>query len=82
MPLQWSEVREPNNDCSYDHVVAETPLGSISIEWKSWKDYPGYTSSLPWGAFVTANSLDEAKRLVQSAWDEIAKQVVALSSAG
>lgn len=71
MPLKWSDPSPPNDDCGYDHVVAPTPIGEISIEWKSWKDYPGYGASMPWDEYVNGNSLDEAKKNVQSAWDKM-----------
>lgn len=63
--LHWSDHRSSNEDCGYDHVIAETPLGPLYIEWKSWKSYPSYTCYLPWdGAFVTEYSLDDAKAAV------------------
>lgn len=45
--LKWSEPEPPNQDSSYDHVMAETPFGQFKIEWKSWKDYPGFTIDNP-----------------------------------
>ncbi len=36
--LEWSEPAKPNADCSYDH--SENDL--YRIEWKNWKDYPGF----------------------------------------
>lgn len=83
MPLQWSEPQEPCEACRYDHVVAQTPLGLITIEWKGWKDYPGYTCILPWGEppeFVAANDLPGAKCAVQSAWDVMAERVSEMRS--
>lgn len=59
--LTWSAAEEPNSDSSYNHCFCETPLGRAFIEWKSWKDYPGYTLQIcdQWiGCF---DSLDEAK---------------------
>ena len=43
MKLAWTEHRPPGLDCRYDNCSAETPFGVYRIEWKSWKDYPGYT---------------------------------------
>lgn len=73
MPLQWSEPREPNDECPYTHVVSETPLGTLQIEWKGWKDNDGPTCNLPWeseDSFVVGDDLDDAKRKVQDAWDK------------
>ena len=67
--LDWSAPYPPNSSRHYDHVVAETPLGRIAIEWKSWKDYPGFTAVMPWEELISANSLAEAKAAVQSAWN-------------
>lgn len=37
--LVWSEHRKACEECRYDHVVAESPIGTYRIEWKSWKEY-------------------------------------------
>lgn len=82
MPLEWSEPRPPTRDvCHYDHVVAETPLGQIIIEWKSWKcPGEGYTAHMPWDHFVVGDNLDDAKRKVQEAWNRMAAKVAAVST--
>ena len=41
-PLDWSDPSPPDTYCSYDYCKAETPFGTLQIEWKSWKDYPSY----------------------------------------
>jgi len=84
MPIAWSEPRPPTKDvCHYDHVVAQTPLGELRIEWKGWKS-PGeaYTCDVPWSvdAFVVANDLDDAKQQVQAAWNKMAALVAELST--
>lgn len=73
MPLQWSDPLPPDEDCPEDHVVAKTPLGTLRIEWKSWKDEPAPVCNLPWespDSFVVGDDLDDAKRKVQAAWDK------------
>lgn len=36
--MNWSEIQNPNNSIShYTHIICKTPLGTIMIEWKSWK---------------------------------------------
>ena len=64
IPLNWSAPAPPGQDGSaYDHCIAGTPFGCYTIEWKSWKDHPGYTVDGPVGFFGSACSLDEAKKL-------------------
>lgn len=82
MPLQWSTPRPPTKGVShYDHVVAETPLGPIMLEWKSWKETDSPCGHMPWGEFIVALNLDDAKAEAQHAWDRKATQVAALASA-
>ena len=38
-PVTWSEPQEPNERIRYTHVVAETALGTFTIQWKGWKKY-------------------------------------------
>lgn len=86
--LTWSEPMPPSEDCPYDHVVAETPLGRIHIEWKSWKDYDGYVSTMPWGecrrevelTVIVEDTLDDAKAAVQAAWDAMATRILVLAA--
>lgn len=84
MPLEWSEPRPPTkNVCRYDHVVAATPLGPITIEWKSWKSPgEGYVAEMPWNhvEVVVGNDLEDAKRLVQASWDAMADKIVAIAT--
>lgn len=47
-PLQWTDHFPPNDECSYDHVFADTPFGRFSIEWKSWKKHDTFDVSVPW----------------------------------
>lgn len=64
--LNWSPHYPPDGDFSfYDHVFAETPLGMIKIEWKSWKDHDSYDCTLPWGKHVSEDSFEYAKIRVE-----------------
>lgn len=78
-PLDWHGPYKPGqNDIPYDHVIAETPLGRISISWKSWKDYPSYCSHdypefMP---FVSGSSLEEVKNLIQQDFNEIIMSMI------
>ena len=81
MPIEWSEPRPPTKDvCHYDHVVAQTPLGEIRLEWKGWKDHDSPCGNMPWGEFIIAHDLDDAKAAVQEAWNVMAPKVVALAT--
>lgn len=80
MPLEWSEPRPPTKDvCSYDHVVASTPLGDIRLEWKSWKD-TSPCGDMPWGEFVIGWNLEDAKQNAQAAWDKMIPTLTVLCS--
>lgn len=79
MPLVWSEEQQPNEKSSYTHVVSDTPLGSLLIEWKGWKHYDSPMCETPWGQFIAGNDVGDAKAQVQKAWDEMAARVAALT---
>jgi hypothetical protein len=70
--LQWTESMPPNNECRYDHCIAETPFGRFLITWKSWKDYDSPTvDETPWGYWGGGfNSVDEAKAACQQGMNE------------
>ena len=59
----WSDPSPPNDFCHYDHCSANVPFGTMRIEWKSWKDYPGYCLYFDAGeTFIGSfDSLDQAK---------------------
>lgn len=78
--LAWSTSRNPNNECRYNHAVAETPLGELRIEWKGWKDYPSFDATMPWGEYITGTDLDDIKSSVQLSWDRISIDVSALAT--
>jgi hypothetical protein len=52
--LKWSDPAKPNDQCHYDHSIAETPFGRFLLTWKSWKTEPwqdmgfGFDET-PWG---------------------------------
>ena len=81
MPVKWSDPRSPTEGgCRYNHVTADTPLGTITIEWKGWKDRPSFTCELPWGELVTGDRLVHAQGEVQMAWNEMAERVAVLAT--
>ena len=84
MTLIWTERIAPDGDCPYDHVIAETPLGDIRLEWKGWKENDSPCGYMPWNAdnFVIGCDLDAAKAAAQIAWDAMVQKVAALSTQG
>jgi len=76
MPLIWSEEREPNYECSYTHVVSETPLGKIYIECKGWKEDDTSCCNTPWGDFILGYNLEDAKDKVQESLDRFIDELL------
>ena len=64
-PLQWSDEREPNEDVRYNHVVAESPLGRITIEWKGWKKYDSRCVYVGGEYIDSGNTLEDAKKIAE-----------------
>lgn len=61
--IEWSEEKQPCEDCRYNHVTGKTGLGEFSIEWKGWKDYDSRVVYLN-GEYVGSGwDLDEAKQI-------------------
>lgn len=78
-PLEWSEKREPNNTCAYDHVVADSIFGTYTIEWKSWKD-ESVVAFLNGRQFLGAyDSIEEAKNDIQRNYEDKILSVVELT---
>ena len=78
--LEWSEPASPNEYCSYDHTIAETPFGRFLLTGKGWKESPDYGfDETPWNAIEYRGwgSVEEAQ-----AWasKEMARRVDALLS--
>ena len=64
--IEWSEPREPNASCSYDHVVGKCPLGDYLIDWKGWKESPSFGINSPVTPYIDCRySLKEAKEYAQ-----------------
>jgi len=64
-PVAWPEPSKPINDVSrYDHIIAH----GYRIEWKSWKENPGFTVEREphTNSFIGCfDTLDEAKRAAE-----------------
>lgn len=86
MALEWSEPAGPNDLTSfYDHIVAETPLGRIVLEWKGWNDDKTTWGQMPWDitksdSWISADTPEEAKLAAQQAWDRKALEIMAFVS--
>jgi hypothetical protein len=82
--LQWSEERKPDEKCCYDHVFADTPIGRITIEWKSWKKYDSYDiqcygfDDALWG-FDSAYALEDAKQKAQEKYNGLVYRMLGVS---
>lgn len=65
--LKWSEEREPDNGKTsyYNHVMVDTPLGKIMIEWKGWKIADGRVVYLDGYYICVGNDTEEAKRMAE-----------------
>ena len=62
--MKWSEENKPNQDVSYyNHVIAETPIGKLMIEWKGWKENPSYDVVINGMWIGVEYDLESAKRL-------------------
>jgi hypothetical protein len=80
--LQWTENRQPNEECRYNHCKAETPFGRFLITWKGWKRYDDPTvDETPWGDWYGVfNSVDDAKTACQREFDVKLAVCAALST--
>lgn len=65
--IEWSETQNPNKECSYHHIIGQTPFGRILITWKGWKDYPSATvDESPWGFMNGGLTPEETKQMVEA----------------
>lgn len=69
-PIEWTEQREPNEDCHYTHVIGKTPFGDFLITWKGWKVYDAPTiDAVPWGGWGGCGvNLEDAKTIAERAY--------------
>jgi len=69
--LNWTENRDPCDECSYSHCIADTPFGRFLLTWKVWKtdiSYPLGFDETPWGDIFYGNwdTIEEAKAEAES----------------
>lgn len=63
--LVWSREYEANETIRYNHVLADSPLGQFSIEWKGWKEHDSYCTYIGGHYLYSAYDLDEAKLIAE-----------------
>jgi uncharacterized protein with PIN domain len=78
--LEWSEPSAPDHSSFYDHSRAISPFGTYCIEWKSWKEYPGFTIEGPGEFSSIANTLDDAKVAAQADFETRIRSALAHST--
>ena len=62
--MKWTEPKKATEGVSfYDHVIAETPIGRMIIEWKSWKDNDDYGVMIDNEWIGVGIDLEEAKQI-------------------
>lgn len=44
--MNWSEEFKPDTLSNYNHIICDTPLGKMIIEWKGWKERTTYDISI------------------------------------
>lgn len=62
--LSWSEEYKPNETIRYNHILADSPIGKFSIEWKGWKENDDVMIYLDSYYLGYANTLEEAREAV------------------
>lgn len=65
IPLEWSEISDPTEECRYTHVTAKTAIGTYSIEWKAHKQFDDRTLFLDGDHVSSGHDLAEAKAKAQ-----------------
>jgi len=77
--MKWTDNRKPTEGVSfYDHTKCETPIGTIMIEWKSWKDRPSYDIGINGEWIGCEYSLDEAKKTTHKWLKDKAEKLTAI----
>lgn len=74
--MNWTDPKPPTDGVSYyDHIICDTPVGILKIEWKSWKERPDYGIELDNNYIGTTYSLDEGKKFAKQYVISIYKQL-------
>ena len=72
--IEWSDVKCPNEENPYHHVIGKTPLGDFLITWKGWKESISYDIEHEFYSahvcgFSSFFSLEEAKEQAKNAYE-------------
>lgn len=78
--LKWSDVAEPNEQIRYAHVLADSPLGRFSIEWKSWKPHDTFCVYLDGDYLDTSMNLDDAKAVALKKISDMARALAGFAA--
>lgn len=78
--LNWSPITQPNDECPYTHVTAETMFGRFLLTWKGWKEQPLAGASFdetPWGYEPAVDQWDTLEEALVWATMEFVKRIAA-----
>lgn len=76
--MKWTEPKKSTDGVSfYDHTIAETPIGRMIIEWKSWKESPSYDVMLDNEWIGVDYDLESAKQIGVNHLNEKLKKLTA-----
>ena len=75
--MKWTDINEPTEGISYyNHVLCDSPLGLIKIEWKGWKDRPSYDVEINGEWICQEYSLHEAKETTRKWLKDRAEEIL------
>lgn len=75
MNIEWSEEFEANTTTRYNHIIANTPVGEFSIQWKGWKEWDSKCVYLNDKYLHSFSEIDEAKEFVNEYLLDVYKQI-------
>jgi hypothetical protein len=70
--LNWSENKQPDEECKYNYCTANTPFGRFLLTWKVGEEDPGYGfETTPWNRveYHGWDSLEAAKKWAEEEMD-------------
>ena len=78
--MKWSEEKQPNDDCRYNHVETVCPmLGTIRITWKEWKSswFDCIIINNDGNVIINAYepNLESAKKSVETQYKELVRKI-------
>ena len=69
----WSDEKDCDESCRYNHVRGTSGLGEFLITWKGWKKFPSFDIVGPlegFNDFYGCGSLNEAKEKANKMYEE------------